>query len=462
MGGALLALVATGIQNRPLNSDPERTFWKSVMKRYSHFAEEPMDNAFSGSVNFGKSSCSSVINRNGDLVNKLYLRCRVSLSRTSSSGQMAFVKRLGTAMIKEVKASIGGQVIEKLTGQWMDVNYELSRNQLTEDSLDIMLGDTEDLTVLSEHDREATLYIPLPFWFTQSSGSACPLISLQYHELRIDCSFEDSQKLVVCTADCGVRAEISDAQLVTGYVFLDSVERKMMATSSHEYVIKQTQAPGADTLSERTKKYRLTFNHPTSYLVWCARLGKYNTSQRYLAYHPEDMQFVKKRTAEMLYLLALDVTENAGVFSVTSSDETGHGYVLKAQSSSMLQRVVDQLKHSVVLVTKADGTFGSDNTELPGNFLDQPFSFVEFVDSSWEKVIMRELISTPADQLGLDTSHPFWASLSQHFVSVNMPNNFGVYFDRSENPTEEATIQLNGQDRMAVREGMYFNHVVSI
>ena len=128
----------------------------------------------------------------------------------------------------------------------------------------MMLGDTEDMTVLAEHDRTATLYIPLSFWFTQDSGCAIPLIALQYHEVRIDCSFEDASKLVCSSADCQWRAEINDAQLVTGYVFLDSVERKMMATSSHEYLIKQTQAPGADTLSERTKKYRLTCNPPPS------------------------------------------------------------------------------------------------------------------------------------------------------------------------------------------------------
>lgn len=460
MSGGLVQLVAVGIQDQPINKDPEITFWKSTFKRYSHFACEAINNSFSGSVNFGKSSCSALVTRNGDLADKMYLRCKVSLTRTSDSGKMAFVKRLGHAMIKEVKVNIGGQNIEKMTGTWMDMNYELSRKSTCENSLNVMLGDTEDMTVLSEHNREAILYVPLPFWFSHDSGVAIPLIALQYHEVRVDISFEDASRLVCATADCSWRASIDDCQLVTSYVFLDAPERKLMATSSHEYLIRQSQCPGPDTLSERTKKYRLTFNHPVSFVVWCARLGKYNGNHQYLAYHPKDMDFVKKRTAEMLYLLHLTVAvDTEGGFNVQTSD-SGNQYVMNESSSPLLRTVVDQLKSSVVLVTAKSETYGQVEAELPSNFLDNPFGHVEFLDDSWKTIITKELMSTPVSQLGLNTSHPFYQTLSNQFVAVNMPSNYGVYFDGSSNPVEEANIQLNGADRFAVREGNWFNYVV--
>ena len=88
-------------------------------------------------------------------MSKVYLRY-VYAQRTSEQGEFAWVKRLGHALVKEMKLSIGGSTIDKYTGSWQNAKYELARNTSLEDSYNQMIGNTPEMTVLSSGDKEAT------------------------------------------------------------------------------------------------------------------------------------------------------------------------------------------------------------------------------------------------------------------------------------------------------------------
>ena len=71
MGGGLMQLVAYGAQDIYLTGNPQITFFKVVYRRHTNFAMESIEQAFTGSVDFGRK-CVCTIDRNGDLLHKIH------------------------------------------------------------------------------------------------------------------------------------------------------------------------------------------------------------------------------------------------------------------------------------------------------------------------------------------------------------------------------------------------------
>ena len=77
MSGGLMQLVAYGAQDVYLTGNPEMSYFTSIYKRHTNFSMEAIELSLSGSTNFGnKAVCQ--INRNGDLINRIYLKATIS------------------------------------------------------------------------------------------------------------------------------------------------------------------------------------------------------------------------------------------------------------------------------------------------------------------------------------------------------------------------------------------------
>ena len=473
-----MQLVAYGVQDVYLTGNPQITYWKVIYKRHTNFAVEPIEQSWSGTADFGTSSVTSLIARNGDLMTKVYIKANVSISRKQgSTGNFAFVRRLGHAMIYTAELQIGGARIDLQYGDWMNIWYELAHEISQERGFAQMIGDTPYLTELSEGGqgsdqvgtKTGTLYVPMTFWFCRNNGLALPLIALQYHDVRINVNFNPASELVVVEQGTQVTAQITDSLLVIDYVFLDSEERKRFATSAHEYLIEQLQTPDQDTINQKNIKYRLPFNHPCKEIVWGIKLGKYITGQTFIAYHPTDFSAVRQRFASALFLLSLDATIDTDgktiTLHTTSSSQTYNEVSVFSSgvaASKAINDAVKMLRNSAVVVTKkadsdAEDPFSAANS-LPWDFLSNPWPYIDFVDSAWESLSL-DLISLPISSMGLSSSLPFLPYVAPFFVNVNQPFNYGLYLDGSVNLLSEANIQLNGQDRFTKRDGNYFNYV---
>ena len=473
MAGGIMQLVAYGVQDVYLTGNPQITYFKIVYKRHTNFAIEPIEQSFSGTADFGKSSVTSLIARNGDLMTKVYLKANVVLRRlNNASGNFAFVRRLGHAMIKEVEIQIGGSRIDRQLGEWMNIWHELSHSTAQEKGYAEMIGDTPELTELTPNDKSATLYIPLYFWFNRNNGLALPLIALQYHDVRINFNFQSADKLIIQDnyPALQVQAQITDAILIIDYVFLDSEERKRFATNAHEYLIEQLQTPDEDSITDQNRKIRLPFNHPCKEVVWAMKLGKYITGEQFVAYHPTDFELVQKKFATFLYLMSLEVVNQSGSFFVQTTDASATDFATLSSGNAAIDALIEQLRNSASLLTtqgQVEGTVNSElNYALPAIFSTDPLSVVEWLNDSW-KAVSKDLISTPVSVLAsssvltnlINQNSALYNAISPSFVRVFQPGNFGLYLDDTTNLTLEANIQLNGQDRFSKRDGNYFNYV---
>jgi hypothetical protein len=72
MAGGLMQLVAYGSQDVYLTGNPQITFFKVVYRRHTNFSVEAIEQTFNGTPDFGKK-VSSTISRNGDLIYRMYL-----------------------------------------------------------------------------------------------------------------------------------------------------------------------------------------------------------------------------------------------------------------------------------------------------------------------------------------------------------------------------------------------------
>jgi hypothetical protein len=171
-------------------------------------------------------------------------------------------------LIDEVSIEIGGQVIDKHFGEWLQIWNELTQTAEKEDGYDAMVGNTAALTTNNATTKPATtLYIPLQFWFCRNAGLALPLIALQYHEVKFNITFRSFSDLIVGTAPASTPS-ISNASLYVDYLYLDTDERRQFAQIQHEYLIDQLQFSGAESFSNSAVKSKLALNHPCKEIVW--------------------------------------------------------------------------------------------------------------------------------------------------------------------------------------------------
>lgn len=294
MGSGIISLVANGAQDVYLTGNPQITFFKVAYRRYTNFAMEAIElNPNSNNP----TKLSIEILRQGDLATKTALKVKLPAVKSDVLGhhteKIAWVRRLGHAMIKEVKVEIGGMEIDKQLGVWLDILWELTHTVASERGYRELIGDVPELTTLRGRELnngsnetllpEFTLYIPFQFWFNRHYGLALPLIALQYHQVRIEVDLEDVSNLMVwtgCAPPSLNNFNYREVVLLVDYVYLEARERRMYAQLGHEYLIEQVQDQQESVTfnchsSSAKESFRLDFNHPTKELIWALRVGAF-------------------------------------------------------------------------------------------------------------------------------------------------------------------------------------------
>ena len=264
MAGGLMQLVAYGAQDIYLTGNPQITFFKVVYRRHTNFAMESIEQTFSGDVSLGRR-VTAVISRNGDLIKDMWLEV------TWPATTVGAVYGLGNALVKQVEIEIGGQLIDRQYGEWMNIWAELSTPAGKRDVYDTMVGNQNpaaaNATSLTSDYRK--MDVPLMFWFNRNPGLALPLIALQYHEVKINLDLETGANLRADSDATAVTLTGGTLKLWVDYIYLDTDERRRFAQVSHEYLIEQVQFTGDESITaSATKRVELNFNHPCKELLW--------------------------------------------------------------------------------------------------------------------------------------------------------------------------------------------------
>ena len=135
--------------------------------------------------------------------------------------EFKWIKNLGTQMIERVRFTIGGQVIQEYTGQYLTNMVERDFDDAKKKLYYNMTGNTAEFNDPANSEksnnmnqypnayyceppdtpepsiRGRKLYIPLNIWFTLSSKMAFPLTALQYNEFHIEIDIRPVNELFV-------------------------------------------------------------------------------------------------------------------------------------------------------------------------------------------------------------------------------------------------------------------------
>jgi hypothetical protein len=484
MTGGLMQLVAQGAQDGYITTKPEVTYFKALYKRHTNFAMEPMEHNFSGQADFGRKP-ETIIPRNADVLLGMVLM--VKLAKVTISGdtstmtttKFAWCRRLGHAMISSVTLEIGGSLIEKHYGDWLNIWYELSHAKGQEEGYAKMIGDVDALTSLDTASTDClsdgqikpayTLYVPMQFSFCRTVGLAIPLIALQYHDIKVRFDFLPAAQLCCYTGSISTYGtlKMDDASLLLNFGFLDVKERTKYSRVPHEYLIEQLQF-SQETVSGSTIKPRLQFNHPTKEMIFAPKNGDFITGKKFLAYsHSTDWAAAVNEAAKNLVLGGLNLTA-AGIIDATT-DVTGWTEIAKLTGTTYgpVDGTIDVTMPEVASATGyptlalrldalTTGTFNlmSKISEITLTVTKVGTTYVPDIETVVHTLTLRDV--SRALSRWTDNRNDYGKKFD---VVTRMHHNYGLLLDGTKNPIYDAQIVFNGIDRLAKRDGAYFNYV---
>ena len=233
MPGGLLNLKSFGNQNVLIHGNPTKTFFKSTYAKHTNFGIQKFRIDYDKQIELQLNSESNLlfkVPRYADLLMDIYLAIDLPdiwspilspkfLPENGYRGWLPYefkwIKNFGTNIIKEVNFSIGGHLIQKYTGTYLQNVVERDFNETKKKLFNVMTGNIDEINNPAKFYngkypnafnfnpnsssnnilpsiKGRRLYIPINIWFTLMSKMAFPLIALQYNELHIEFKIKTS------------------------------------------------------------------------------------------------------------------------------------------------------------------------------------------------------------------------------------------------------------------------------
>ena len=282
MPGVLLSLVCYGNENVILNGNPQTTYFYKSFERYTHFSQEPIQITLDGPnllLTDAPILLKTKIPRQGDLLSDLTLR--ITLPDIFSKAylrpavdqygnpildangnqeftvdrayEFAWVRQIGVRMIDTITFTIGGQIIQQFTSDWISARAALDFDSDDYSKWRVMVGDVPECfdpangvyadptvppgqgypNVISWRGTEYNpvptqnnapsipgriLRIPLGLWFSDFPENALPLVALQYHDSEVTIQLRPIRDLYTVLDLSGARVRPGVQTLAPNYL----------------------------------------------------------------------------------------------------------------------------------------------------------------------------------------------------------------------------------------------------
>ena len=275
-----IRLAVTGIQDEWLTGEPEFSYFVANYKRHTRFSTEAVEMPFDGKCDFSSSVECRIPQNVGDLVRSTMLKIKLgNLSADTSTEKYRYNTPAALSIIKYVDLVIGGQIIERLTGDYIYMYNQLHNNKDdVNQTLYLLSGHGEHLRVSDSYN---TFYVTLPFYFYRNPSLAIPVcaITKQLVEVRVtfkdindDVTFKYTINGSVTTKEKTTEGSIHNVSLITDFYFVTEEERNFLLTRPMEYIISQLQVSKLVYKPNESKKSALLkFTNPVKELFFLAK-----------------------------------------------------------------------------------------------------------------------------------------------------------------------------------------------
>jgi hypothetical protein len=215
---------------------------------------------------------------NNQLFNKLTKIKNIIDTEKTDYYRFSWLPKIGLRLIDNIEISIGGQVIDRLNSNMLNIWYELtvSHNQIN--TFNNIIGNIPKLNTYNTNKKESySLYIPLPFWFSKYTGTSLPALALRYHDIQVNlklkelidcCMIETIENKLSDNININEIIKILNVSLYIDYVYIEQEERKKFGRNSLEYLIDQHQYLPVNNINSININQLLYFVNPIKEILW--------------------------------------------------------------------------------------------------------------------------------------------------------------------------------------------------
>jgi len=251
-----IQLATTGPQDRFFTMNPEYTHFKENFRKHSNFSTEFVDVEADQVVDFGKTFRFSIPNNAGDLIRTVSFKFTLpGLNETN----VGYIESVGHAIIDHVDLLVGGQMVQRVSSDWLEIHGEHYYTQTKQNALFQLTGkypvrsagirsnSASVLGYLGTSTNDVDFYVDVPFYFHREPTLAFPLCAVcDQQEVEVEVTLRDVADLVVDVTD-GSLPVLSGTHSITSFVmqcemvFLDPIEKIKFKNTPKDYLITQNQ-----------------------------------------------------------------------------------------------------------------------------------------------------------------------------------------------------------------------------
>jgi len=207
-------------------------------------------------VDFGKTFRFSIPNNAGDLIRTVSFKMTLpGLNETN----VGYIESVGHAIIDHVDLLVGGQMVQRVSSDWLEIHGEHYYTQTKQNALFQLTGkypvrsagirsnSASVLGYLGTSTNDVDFYVDIPFYFHREPTLAFPLCAVcDQQEVEVEVTLRDVADLVVDVTD-GSLPVLSGTHSITSFVmqcemvFLDPIEKIKFKNTPKDYLITQNQ-----------------------------------------------------------------------------------------------------------------------------------------------------------------------------------------------------------------------------
>jgi hypothetical protein len=404
MVNGAIQLACTGEQNIYLNSHPEITFFKSQYHRYTNFSRESIPQYFNLTPNFG-NRVTTILSKNGHMIGSIFLNVTLPAIPATFNNIPVYVawnRKIGLALIKTIEFEIGGRIIDRQYGDWMNIWFELTRYR----DVYKMMGDIPEIYEFTAGKPSYTINVPLLFSFCREF-LPLPIVGMIHSDIKVHVEFN-------ALTDC----------LLYGPTYSVNIDKNIVNFNFGEY-LSQTQ-------------------------------GNSTVYMKYLSFDPikQNLNYLKINNGTNFVITQGLNSKLTGLDTNYSTNVVGSEttYISKSSTLSFLQNLT--LGSACLYV---DYYYLGDEEALKFSHVNTEILF-EYLQSDTERTLYNA-----ANSINLGFIHPtkelFFRIQPEYLVLGGLKNMFN-YTDgilpTSKSLILQAGLLLNGKDRVSMRPSNYY------
>jgi len=190
------------------------------------------------------------------------------VSNTLETKTYSYYDSVGTWAVKQADLVIGGQTVQTLTGEYIELYNDLYVPYENQPGLKLLTGKYDSTQIIPPG---RTYYVNLPFYFYKNPGLALPVTALNRQDVEIHVTLRNLQELT--NVSISTITTPLTATIITEYVYLSEPEINWFKKSQINYVIQQCQYQTFNLGSKFTSGVlKLNFINPIRELFFVTQL----------------------------------------------------------------------------------------------------------------------------------------------------------------------------------------------